>query len=177
MLENFNFLNGEVSIIRIIMIIYLFILANTLSSRVSEKIMYKLNERYILKHFIGVITIGILLSLVYSLNYKDLIFYSLLIYFIFLLSTKISSELIVMIVTILGGLYFYDYFIDSKISQVHNDKIIDNYKKNMIIADKKDKKKNISLFMIAIIICGSLLYENKKQGQFGGNFSMWRFLN
>ena len=176
-LESLNFLNGDISIIKILSILYLFIFANVLSQKINEKIAYKLNENILLKHIIGLITIGIILSLIYDLSQKDLIFYSILIYFIFLLSTKISSQLIGVVIIILSGVYFYDYFMDSKINQVKNDNLIDINKKNSIITDKKNKKRNITLFMILVVVAGSLLYENEKVNQLGGSFSFNKFIN
>ncbi len=93
MIENLKIFNGDISIVKILMILYLIVFTNTLTVKFSEKLLYKINENIILKHIIGLITISIVLSLLYSLEGKDLILYSILIYFVFLLSTKMSSNL------------------------------------------------------------------------------------
>lgn len=177
MIENLKFLNGEISIIKILMILYIIVFTNILTLKFGEKLLYKINENIILKHIIGLITIGIILSLIYSLEGKDLILYSLLIYFVFLLSTKMSSELLIIVIILLAGLYFYDYFNDKKINQLNNDDNVSNDIKNNIITNKKNNKRNITLMTLFIVICGSLIYENKKVSQYGGSFSLNKFLN
>ena len=107
MIENLKFLNGDISIVKILMILYLIVFTNTLTVKFSEKLLYKINQNVILKHIVGLITIGVVLSLLYSLEGKDLILYSLLIYFAFLLSTKMSSDLLIIAIVILSGLYFF----------------------------------------------------------------------
>ena len=176
-MSNLNFLNGEISIIKIIMILYLFIFANILSTKINEKIIYKINENNILKHIIGLITIGIILSLLYNLSNNELLLYSILIYFVFLLSTKMSKDLVIIMIIVLSALYFYDYFVETKINQVQNDIILDNNNKNILIQNNKNIKKNITLFTIIIVILGSLLYENKKINQYGGEFTLTKFLD
>jgi hypothetical protein len=168
---------NNISVIKILMILYLFIFTNVLSTKINEKIIYKLNQNFILKHIIGLITIGILLSLVYNLSGLELLKFSILIYFIFLLSTKMSSDLIIITIVILSGLYFYDHFNEKKINQVKSDNIINNDKKNIILNNKNNIRKNITLFTIVLVIIGSLLYEDKKVSQYGGSFSLMKFLN
>jgi len=177
MIENLKFLNGDISIIKILMILYLIIFTNTFAIKFSEKLLYKINENIILKHIIGLITISIVLSLLYSLEGKDLILYSLLIYFVFLLSTKMSSDLLIIVIVLLTGLYLFDYFNDKKINQINNDNNISKDIKNNIITNKKNNKRNITLMTLFIIVCGSLIYENKKVGQYGGSYSLHKFLN
>lgn len=177
MIENLKFLNGDISIVKILMILYLIVFTNTLTVKFSEKLLYKINENIILKHIIGLITIGIILSLIYSLEGKDLILYSILIYFVFLLSTKMSSDLLIIAIVVLAGLYFFDYFNDKKINQIQNDNNVSNNTKNNIIINKKNNKRNITLMTLFIVVCGSLIYENKKVGQYGGSFCLDKFLN
>lgn len=177
MIENLKFLNGDISILKILMILYLIVFTNTLTVKFGEKLLYKINENIILKHIVGLITIGIILSLIYSLEGKDLILYSILIYFVFLLSTKMSSDLLIIAIVVLAGLYFFDYFNDKKINQINNDNNLSNEIKNNIIVNKKNNKRNITLMTLFVVVCGSLIYENKKVGQYGGSFSLNKFLN
>lgn len=177
MIENLKLINGEISIVKILIILYLIVFTNTLTVKFGEKLLYKINENIILKHIIGLITIGIILSLLYSLEGKDLILYSLLIYFAFLLSTKMSSDLLIIAIVILAGLYFFDYFNDKKINQLNNDNNVSKEIKNNIITNKKNNKRNITLMTLFVVVCGSLIYENKKVGQYGGSFNLDKFLN
>ena len=166
MIENLKLINGEISIVKILIILYLIVFTNTLTVKFGEKLLYKINENIILKHIIGLITIGIILSLLYSLEGKDLILYSLLIYFAFLLSTKMSSDLLIIAIVILAVLYFFDYFNDKKINQLNNDNNVSKEIKNNIITNKKNNKRNITLMTLFVVVCGSLIYENKKVGQY-----------
>lgn len=177
MIENLKILNGDISIVKILMILYLIIFTNILTVKFSEKLLYKINENIILKHIIGLITISIILSLLYSLEGKDLILYSLSIYFVFLLSTKMSSNLLIIVIIILSGFYFFDYLNDNKINEINNDNNVSKDIKNNIITSKIKNKRNITLMTLFIIVSGSLFYENKKIDQYGGLFSINEFLN
>lgn len=177
MFDNLKFLSGDVSIIKILMILYLIIFTNVISNKFSEKITNKINETIVLKHVIGLITIGIILSLLHSFDGKELLLYSIMIYFVFLLSTKISTDYIITFVVILSGLYFFDYFNNKKIHQISIDENISTDIKNKIFNNKKNNKKYITMLTIFTAICGSLMYENRKVHQYGGNFSLNKFLN
>jgi hypothetical protein len=177
MIENFKILNGDISLIKIIMILYLIVFTNTITMKFSNKILNNINQNILLKHIVGLITISIILSLLYNLEGKDLIMYSIIIYVVFLLSTKIPTNFVIIFIIILSGLYFFNYFNDKKIIQINNDSSVNDDLKNNIIQNKKNFNKNITLFTLFIVIGGSLLYENKKINQYGGKFTLNQFLN
>lgn len=177
LLKNFKLLNGEISVVKVLMLLYLLIMTNIMSKNINNKIELIIKNNKYLKHLLGLITLSILLSLIYNLSDTDLILYSIVLYFVFLLSTKISSKYIIILLLLLSIIYFYDYFNEKKIKEIKIDTILNENEKNTIIENKKINTRNITISVLSVIICGSLLYENKKINQFGGNFELNNFLN
>ncbi len=177
LLENFKLLNGEISVIKVLMLFYLLITMNIMSKNINNKIETIIKDNIYLKHLLGLITVMILLSLIYNLTSTDLILYSIILYFVFLLSTKISSKYVIVLLLILAVIYFYDYFNEKKIKEIQIDTILNKNEKNNIIENKKINSRNVTIGTIFVILCCSLLYENKKINQFGGDFELNKFLN
>ena len=64
---------NNISISKTLMILYLIIFTNIISHKISDKIYQRVESNLIIKHIIGLITVGVILSLLYTLNYKELI--------------------------------------------------------------------------------------------------------
>lgn len=168
---------SNISIMKSLMIIYLIIFTNVISNKISNKIYQRIEKNLIIKHIIGLITIGVILSLLYQLNHKELILYSIVIYFVFLLSTKISSNLIFLAIMVLSGVYFVDYFNQNKLNDIKSDKSIDAENKEKIINELEKKSKHMTIFYVISVILGSLLYDEKKAVQMGGSYSLMKLLD
>lgn len=176
--DNLSFLNGNISIIKIIMILYLFVFANIISSKINKKIVDNINESFIVKHLVGIITIAVLLSLLYdNLNIIKLLFYSITIYFVFLLSTKVSTKYVAIPAIILLGIYFINYFNDNKLKDIKNDKSIDFEKKENMINIIQNKNIHMTLFYIVAVAIGAFFYDENKSIQFGGSYSLVKLLD
>lgn len=160
------------------MILYLFVFANIISSKINKKIVDNINESFIVKHLVGIITIAVLLSLLYdNLNITKLLFYSITIYFVFLLSTKISTKYVAITAIILFGIYFINYFNDNKLKDIKNDKSIDFKKKENVIDIIQNKNIHMTLFYIVAVAIGAFFYDENKAIQFGGSYSLVKLLD
>jgi len=118
-------LNNDISVVKLVMILYLFIFANIISTKINTKIVDRIEQNIIVKHIVGLITVGVLLSLVYnSIPLKDLILYSVIIYVVFLLSTKISKNYVLLGLLVLVGVYFLSTETENRIKSVKKDQSI-----------------------------------------------------
>jgi len=170
--------NQDISIIKTIMIMYLFIFANVISTKINTKIIERIEENIIIKHIIGLITVGVILSLVYkNLCPKRIITYSIIIYFIFILSTKVPKKYILLSVILLMGFYFMNYFTENKLYNIKKDKSINLKNKENSINHLEKKCNTMTFVYIFAILAGSLLYDEKKYNQYGGSYSLSKFLN
>lgn len=171
-------LNNDISVVKLIMILYLFVFANVISTKINTKIIDKIEENIMIKHIVGLITIGILLSLVYnSIPLKDLILYSVVIYVVFLLSTKISKNYVLLGLLVLVGVYFLSTETENKIKSIKNDQSININDKVNSIKQLESKNNKITYFYIFAVIAGALMYDEKKNIQMGGSYDLMKFLN
>lgn len=175
--QNIKSFFNDISIMKTIMMFYLLIFTSVISDKIKNKISMRVEENLIIKHIIGLITVGVLLSMVYQLDIKELILYSLVIYSIFLLSTKISSNYVLLAILVSSGIYFMDYFNQNKLKNIKIDQSIDSKNKEIIMDNLHKKSKHITIFYIGAVILGSLLYDEKKYKQFGGSYSLLKELN
>jgi hypothetical protein len=172
---NFNL---NFPIVKIVMIMYLFVFANAMSTRINQRIVDKIESNHIAKHLIGLITIAVILSLFNStMPIKELAFYSIAIYVVYLLSTKVSRNLLLACILILAGLYFMSYVNDKRLRYIKLDQTLSGIKKEELIAQLENKNKYLSGGYIAAVVIGSLFYEQKKSGQFGGSYSLVKFFD
>jgi hypothetical protein len=171
-------LNNDISVIKLVMILYLFVFANVISTKINTKIIYRIENNVMIKHIVGLITIGVLLSLVYSsIPLKDLILYSLIIYVVFILSTKISKNYVLLALLLLVGVYFLSAETENRIKGIKNDQSIHITEKSKLITHLESKNNKITYFYIFAVVIGSLMYDEKKFVQMGGSYDLVNFLN
>ena len=171
-------LNNDISVIKLVMILYLFVFANVISTKINTKLVERIEKNVMIKHIVGLITIGVLLSLVYnSIPLKDLILYSIIIYVVFLLSTKISKNYVLLGLLLLVGVYFLSAESENRIKGIKNDQSINIDEKVKLIKHLEGKNNKITYFYIFAVVIGSLMYDEKKNVQMGGSYDLMKFLN
>ena len=171
-------LNNDISVIKLVMILYLFVFANVISTKINTKLVERIEKNVMVKHIVGLITIGVLLSLVYnSIPLKDLILYSIIIYVVFLLSTKISKNYVLLGLLLLVGVYFLSAESENRIKGIKNDQSINIDEKVKLIKHLEGKNNKITYFYIFAVVIGSLMYDEKKNVQMGGSYDLMKFLN
>ncbi len=172
---NFDF---NLPIVKVVMIMYLFVFANVVATRMNQRILEKIENNHIAKHLIGLITIAVILSLVNTtMAMKELVIYSIGIYLVYLLSTKVSRNVLLVSLLILTGLYFTSYVNDKRLKYIKLDKTLSGIEKEEIIANLEKKNKYITGGYIAAVVIGALFYDQKKSAQFGGSYSLVKFFD
>lgn len=170
-------INLNISPLKILMILFLLMLSNG-SLIKHNNFTQVIENNNIVKHITIIITIAVIISLLYNgIPLIELIFYSFILYIIYVLSIKLDKKYVLLFGITLSLLYFIDYYNRHNINLIKNDKNIQSKKKDKII--EEINKKNIYLFggFVIIVIAGSLTYDNKKHTQYGSGYSMTKFLN
>jgi len=171
-------INNDISLVKIIMLIYLFVFINNISTNINRKLVNTINNNIVLKHIIGIISISVMLSLLYKdLSIKELIVYSLSIYFIYILSTKISTCYLLVGLLVLICFYFADYINQNKYNRIKLDKALDIETKTNLIKKIENNHKYLTLFYIGAVVIGALMYDEKKHNQFGYSYTIIKFLD
>ena len=171
-------ININVSPLKVLMFFYLLMISNLLSTKLNAHLIENINNNKILKHILIFSTIMVLLTIIYQdLNLNNLIIYTFIIYFVFILSTKINKNYIIALMILLAIFYLKDYYNKQKKNIIYRDNNINgNIKEEKI---EKINKQNVIMNIIfgLSVISGALLYDNKKYIQYGGNYSLHKFFN
>lgn len=170
-------INLNISPIKILMLFYLLLMSNLITQKLNKHIIEKLNNNKFLQHILGIITILVILCLVYdNMNIYDMVIYTFVIYFVFVLSTKLNQNVLLFSIMLLILFFLKEYYNNNKINLIIKDNSIDGIQKEIKI--KQIEKENITLNVIygLVVIGGALLYDDKKYKQYGGNYTLKKFL-
>ena len=170
-------INLNISPIKILMLFYLLLMSNLITQKLNKHIIEKLNNNKLLQHIVGIITILVILCLVYdNMNIYDMVIYTFVIYFVFVLSTKLNQNVLLFSIMLLIIFFLKEYYNNNKINLIIKDNSIDGMVKESKI--KQIEKENIILNVIygLVVIGGALLYDDKKYKQYGGNYTLKKFL-
>jgi predicted negative regulator of RcsB-dependent stress response len=146
---------------------------NLMSKQMREFI----NTNRIAQHIVGFTTVLILIDWKFKqIDFINSIIYALIIYSLFVLSTKMDIHFSILFLILLGFLYYNDRQTDKKIMSLEFDKILDKDERDKIV--KVFTSNKIFLIVLGLIglTIGTGLYWRKKDGQYGGNFSWNKFL-
>ncbi len=168
----------NVSPIKILMFFYLLLMANLLSTKLNAHLIENINNNKILKHILIFVTIIVLLTVIYSdLNIYDLIIYGFIIYFVFILSTKMNKNYIMGILLLLVIFYLKDYYNKQKMIIIAKDHTINGIDKEKKIENLNKQNMTMNIIFGLLVVGGSLLYDDKKYAQYGGGYSLQKFFN
>jgi hypothetical protein len=170
-------INLNISPLKILMLFYLLLMSNLITQKLNKHIIEKINNNKLLQHIVGIVTILVILCLVYdNMNIYDIVIYTFVIYFVFVLSTKLNQNVLLFSIMLLIIFFLKEYYNNNKINLIIKDNSIDGIKKEIRI--KQIEKENITLNVIygLVVIGGALLYDDKKYIQYGGNYTLKKFL-
>jgi hypothetical protein len=170
-------INLDISPIKILMILYLLMLSHG-SLIKHNNLSYMIENNNIVKHITIFIAIAVIISLIYNgLPIIELLFYSFIIYIIYILSIKLDKKYVLIFGLLLVVIYFVDYYNRHNIQLIKQDKNINLKNKDKEI--ETIQRKNIlmmGLFAV-LVVAGSLRYDDKKNIQYGSGYDMSKFLD
>lgn len=169
---------NNISITKILLLFYILIGNSLLQPLLSKQWIDNVKNNRIMQHIIGfttMLTLAILVS-EQKEEYSNLILYSIVAYLWFIFSTKMDIHFNIIIIVLLLGNYLYDNYLENQITEIINDKILNQNIKNKLI-EVNDKKSKYAMFSIMIlIVVGMFTYSNKKEVQYGGGYNAINFL-
>ena len=119
-------INLNISPVKVLMLFYLLIMANFITSKLNKHLIEHINNNKITQHLLGIITILVILCLIYNdMNVYDMIIYTFVIYFVFVLSTKLNQNVLYVSLTLLLLFFIKEYYNNKKINLIIKDENID----------------------------------------------------
>jgi len=158
----------------IIILFFVFYLFNiiTQNKTISHQMSNIMTNNRIFQHVITFIMLFVLLSLNKKSTFVNDIIYSLFLYILYILSTKLDFCWSILILVLLFGSYVYYTYNDID----HDDKNIDDAIKIKHIEQKNVYKKYLMGCLFIIIFFGTLFYNNRKTQQYGSNYDIYKYI-
>lgn len=173
-----NVLNQNISLSRALLIFYLILASNFTGDLFSKQLITFFDENRFAQHLIGFIMMLVIIMLIGGINdtYTAL-FYSLIAYAWFILTTKLDIQWNIIIILIMLFGFLYESKINEKDEKIVNDTNLTVEQKEKIISENSNYKNYIILAILATTIIGTIFYTNKKIEQYGGgSFDLITFL-
>jgi hypothetical protein len=171
-----NIADENMSIIKVMVMFYTLNLLTT-SPLLSKQMTEFMGQNRMAQHMMGLITLVVLITLTQqNLSYAQIFMYTMICYIWFLFMTKMDIQLNILVLLILVSLYMYDYSIKSKKIKMNGDPVLSNDEVNKINKKNVYSKYYALLLLMAITFIFTSMYSQKKHEQYGGGYSMTKFL-
>lgn len=168
---------NSTTIIKPLFIFYILLAGTGSNELLGKQFRTYIEENRLAKHIIA-FTAFLTAVIIYGnpISVTQAIAYSLVGYTVFILSTKLDVQWNIIILLLLLAGFLYESHTEIAENKLMTDNNIDitTIKKTI---DKNHKYKlYIGLLIVAVIIIGLTLYNNKKHEQYGGGFDLTKFI-
>lgn len=165
------------SIMKALMIFYLLIASNYCNELFGRQIKVFINENRYAQHILGFVTLFVIISfLCESVNISKILYYTIISYSWFILTTKLDIQMSMMVYSLILFGIIIEIKLLAKEKQMKNDASLSNEGKE-IVRNKHKRLRTICVTSALVLtIIGSTMYLNKKMVQYNKKFSMFTFL-
>lgn len=169
--------SSQTSIARVLLIFYLLVASNYTDNLMAKQMKEYLNSNRLVQHFIGFLTLIVLVTMVGGItDTRSSIIYSLIGYTWFIFSTKLDIHWNIIILTLLFIGYMYENSLVIKEQHILNDPNLTEHQKIDIINRCNTYKTWIVGSIMTVTILGTIMYTNKKQVQYGGGYDLFTYM-
>lgn len=172
------------SIGRIILLTYIIISSSYCVNLFSNGLKEALENNKYAQHIILILLIMALMicfgnpfSVEVTSNQQiNIVIMSLLVYVWFIMTTKLDLAWNIGILILLTIYFLYESKQVSDYNMVKSDSLVEANKKNQILDTYVNTQKYVLMIIFGVTIVGTLIYANEKKEQYGGGFSIDKFL-
>lgn len=169
--------DSVVSLSKVLLIFYVLVMSNLTPVLLSKQLRSFIDNNRMAQHIVGILSLIVIITAVNgNIDSRTAIIYALLGYIWFVFSTKMDLHWNIIVILLLLVGYLYENDLENKEMEMKKDKVLTENEKNDI---KKNHRKNVGYIVVAILgitIIGTLLYNNKKEIQYGGGYDILRYL-
>jgi hypothetical protein len=170
--------NRDFSLNRIMLAFYILISSPVLFNLLSKQWKKILENDRIAQHLLAIMTMLSLTILVSNGKFtiQRIFVYTAIAYMWFIFSTKMDIHFNIIMFGSLIAFYLYQNTVQNENIKIEEDI---NLSENEKLEFQKNKKKNYIYLTGAILLmtlAGAIFYSSKKEGQYGGGYSLMNFL-
>jgi hypothetical protein len=176
-LMNIKSNNSIMSLSKTLLIFYVIIASQFTGGLLGKQLKDYIEQNRIAQHTIAFILLLVLINLIGGVDdMKKVILYGLIGYTWFIFTTKLDIQwnLIIIVLLIIGYLYESNFFSDEHI--LLKDQVLTLEEKDRLLTKNTQYRSYIVISILIITLLGTLFYEQKKGAQYGGGFSITKFL-
>jgi hypothetical protein len=169
--------SSKTSIARVLLIFYLLVASNYTDNLMAKQMKEYLNSNRLVQHFIGFLTLIVLVTMVGGITEsRTALIYSLIGYIWFIFSTKLDIywNIIILILLFIG--YMYENSLIVKEKQILDDPNLTDKQKVDIIDRCNIYKTWIVGSIMTVTLLGTIMYTNKKKVQYGGGYDLFTYM-
>jgi hypothetical protein len=172
------------SIGRIILLVYIIIASSYCTNLFSKGLKEQLENNKFAQHIVLILLIMALMICFgnpFSVNITgneqfNMVIMSLLVYVWFIMTTKLDLAWNIGVLIILTIYFLYESKQISDFNKVSGDPLVTPKAKQEILDKYNQTQKYVLLGIFGFTVAGTLIYANEKQEQYGGGFSVERFI-
>lgn len=169
--------SNRASLAKILLIFYIFTASGCTENLLSKQLKEYINSNRMIQHFVGFLTLVILVTLVGGISdNRSVIVYSLIGYTWFILSTKMDIHWNIIVLALLFAGYMYENDLSNKEKEILSDPNLPSEKKEEILLRNNNHKTIIVGSVIIVTIIGTIMYSYKKHGQHGGGYDIFKYM-
>ena len=173
-----NDVSSSFSLGKIILIFYIIASSSALFPLLSKQWKTVLENDRIAQHILAIMTMLSIVILVSNGNFslQRIFSYTVIGYLMFVFTTKMDLHFTIMTFGILLGFYLYQNIIQRESSKISEDTNLTHIQKINLQKEKQNKYLYLVGGTVIMTAIGAILYSNKKEGQYGGGYSLTNFL-
>lgn len=161
-----------------ILLLFVLLISSPNSGALLSKQMkeYISDNRYV-QHILAFLMLLVVIDISYpSIEFYYLIIYSIVVYVLFLLTTKMDLHWNIVIFLLLFVLFIYENKLDHDQMNMMDDDNLDDTKKEEIRKKNMYFRYAVFTLIIFLIVLGSFFYNNRKMVQYGGGYDPFKYL-
>lgn len=167
----------KMSLTKALFIFYLFIANNYTKELYSGQLTDFIKENRLVQHFIGFLTLVIIIMMTADVKDPTTAFiYGIMGYTFFIMTTKVTLEFNLVILTLLFLGFLYENILDDKEEMAYEDPVLTNEERKKIKKKNREYKEKIFYLIALITIVGMTSYLLHKRSEYGDQFSLSQFL-
>jgi len=169
--------NDRLNVAFVILLVYFTIFNNYNAQIISKQFQRLLKGNRIAEHIITFITILLIaIQLDNEVNISKDIMLSIIIYFIFIATTKLEIQWNLLMIVLIFVYYIYSKYNLRKEHKMNEDLYLTDFEKN-VIKENNEKYNNLIVGgIIAFLIMGMIVYTYKKKCEYNIGFTNIKFL-
>jgi len=172
--------NHNMSLGYIALLFYIAVSSSYLSPLLSKQLNHVLDNNRYAKHILGITSLMALIIMMGNGKFSTarIVLYTIIGYLWFIMTTKLELQWNIAILVMVMAYVLYQNDCEHRVIVVREmgADILSDKEKDRLEEHEKNKYIGFGCIIILTTVLGTLFYSNKKEGQYGGGYSLVSFL-